>query len=70
MNQEAISQIPQLLRERQQKAEPEDPFISTRIPITNLAVYPKLNEALPSIKEDFYRTKLSEEEKKEAIHSC
>ncbi|OMJ19618.1 hypothetical protein AYI69_g6555, partial [Smittium culicis] len=84
MNQKAINQISvnqeqfnelsemfkQLLREIQHSAEPDDPFISTRIPITDLAVYPELNEALPSIEEDFYRTKLSEEEKKEAIHSC
>ncbi|OMJ13607.1 hypothetical protein AYI69_g8932, partial [Smittium culicis] len=84
MNQEAISQIPvnqemfnkltemlkQLLHERQQNAEPKDPFISTKIPITDLAVYPMLIEALPSIEDDFFRTPLSEEERKEAIHFC
>ncbi|OMJ19910.1 hypothetical protein AYI70_g4434 [Smittium culicis] len=62
--------VKQLLRERKQNSEPEDPFISTRIPITDLAVYPELIEALPSMEDDFFRTPLSEEERKEAIHSC
>ncbi|OMJ14918.1 hypothetical protein AYI70_g7600 [Smittium culicis] len=74
VNQEQFNEIAemfkQLLRERQQNAEPEDPFISTRIPITDLAVYPELIEALPSIEDDFFRAPLSEEERKEAIHSC
>ncbi|OMJ15753.1 hypothetical protein AYI69_g8090, partial [Smittium culicis] len=67
---ELTEMVKQLFRERQQKAEPDDPFISTRIPITNLAVCPELIEALPSIEDDFFRTPLSEEESREAIHSC
>ncbi|OMJ19676.1 hypothetical protein AYI69_g6528 [Smittium culicis] len=69
MNQ-AISQIPVNQEQFNELTEmPEDPFISTRIPITDLAVYPELIEALPSIEDDFFRTPLSEEERKEAIHS-
>ncbi|OMJ15904.1 hypothetical protein AYI69_g8036, partial [Smittium culicis] len=63
MNQEAISQIPVNQEQFNELTEmPEDPFISTRIPITDLAVCPELIEALPSIEDDFFRTPLSEEE--------
>ncbi|OMJ27954.1 hypothetical protein AYI69_g2585, partial [Smittium culicis] len=47
--------VQQLLRERE---------------LTDLTVYPELIEALPSIEEDFFRTPLTEEERKIAIHSC
>ncbi|OMJ18514.1 hypothetical protein AYI69_g6982 [Smittium culicis] len=40
-----------------------------QISITNLTVYPELIQALPSIEDDFFRATLSEEERKEAIHS-
>ncbi|OMJ19946.1 hypothetical protein AYI70_g4415 [Smittium culicis] len=62
--------VQQLLRERERNAETEDPYVTTRIPVTDLTVYPELTEALPSIEEDFFRTPLTEEERKIAIHSC
>ncbi|OMJ09341.1 hypothetical protein AYI69_g10715, partial [Smittium culicis] len=67
---ELTEMVLELLREKERNAEPEDPYVTTRIPITDLAVYPELIEALPSIEEDFFRTPLTEEERKEAIHSC
>ncbi|OMJ19927.1 hypothetical protein AYI69_g6423 [Smittium culicis] len=84
MDHEGINQVPvsqeqvkeltemvrELLKERELNIEPEDPYVTTRIPLTDLAVYPELTEALPSIEEDFYRTPLTEEERKEVIHSC
>ncbi|OMJ18161.1 hypothetical protein AYI69_g7139 [Smittium culicis] len=68
MDQEGINQVPdsqeqvkeliemvrELLRERERNIEPEDPY---------------LIEALPSIEEDFLRTPLTEEERKEATQS-
>ncbi|PVU87092.1 hypothetical protein BB559_006229 [Furculomyces boomerangus] len=48
----------------------EDVHISTRIPITDLNVYPELIEALPSIEEDFFRTPLTEEERRDVIYLC
>ncbi|OMJ14338.1 hypothetical protein AYI69_g8640 [Smittium culicis] len=42
----------------------------TRIPVTDLTAYPELTEVLPSIEEDFFRSPLTEEERKIAIHSC
>ncbi|OMJ29313.1 hypothetical protein AYI69_g1189 [Smittium culicis] len=82
MDQEGINQVPvsqdqvkeltemvrELLRERERNIEPEEPYVTTRIPLTYLAVYPELFEALPSIEEDFFRTPLTEK-RKEAIHS-
>ncbi|OMJ12599.1 hypothetical protein AYI70_g9005 [Smittium culicis] len=56
--------VQQLLRERERNAETEDPYVTTRIPVTDLTVYPELTEALPSIEEDFFRTPLTEEEHK------
>ncbi|OMJ18750.1 hypothetical protein AYI69_g6884 [Smittium culicis] len=47
----------------------EDPYVTTRIPLTDLAVYPELIEAFPSIEEDFFRTPLTEE-RKESARSC
>ncbi|OMJ27816.1 hypothetical protein AYI69_g2739, partial [Smittium culicis] len=47
----------------------QKPRIRT-IPITYLTAYPELTEALPLIEEDFFRTPLTEEERKIAIHSC
>ncbi|PVU87853.1 hypothetical protein BB561_006145 [Smittium simulii] len=67
MDQETINQIKeltdkvnQLLQERDPQEEPEDPYVTARIPVTDLAIYPELLEALPSI----------EEERKSAIYSC
>ncbi|OMJ14759.1 hypothetical protein AYI70_g7694 [Smittium culicis] len=40
------------------------------MPLTDFAVYPELIKALHSIEEDFFRTPLTEEERKETIHSC
>ncbi|OMJ28196.1 hypothetical protein AYI69_g2339 [Smittium culicis] len=84
MEQEAVTQAPmeqdqlklltdlvqQLLRERNNAREPEDPHVTTRIPVTDLTVYPELIEALLSIEEDFLRSPLTEEERKIAINSC
>ncbi|OMJ23569.1 hypothetical protein AYI69_g4923, partial [Smittium culicis] len=62
--------VQQLLREKERNQEPEDPYVTTRIPVTDLTAYPELTEALPSIEEDFFRSPLTEEERKIAIHSC
>ncbi|PVU90120.1 hypothetical protein BB561_005020 [Smittium simulii] len=50
--------------------EPEDEFITTRAPASELKIYPMLKDALPSIEEDFFRIQLTEEERKDAIYSC
>ncbi|PVU96723.1 hypothetical protein BB561_001014 [Smittium simulii] len=34
--------------------EPEDKFITTRAPASELKIYPMLKDALPSIEEDFF----------------
>ncbi|PVU92529.1 hypothetical protein BB561_003768 [Smittium simulii] len=34
--------------------EPEDEFITTRAPASELKIYPMLKDALPSIEEDFF----------------
>ncbi|PVU88097.1 hypothetical protein BB561_006029 [Smittium simulii] len=49
---------------------PEDEFITTRAPASELKIYPMLKDALPSIEEDFFRIQLTEEERKDAIYSC
>ncbi|PVU86851.1 hypothetical protein BB561_006524, partial [Smittium simulii] len=51
----------QLLRERENNQGLGDPYITTRISLT---------EALPSIEEDFFKLPLSKKERKMAIHSC
>ncbi|OMJ27375.1 hypothetical protein AYI69_g3189 [Smittium culicis] len=61
--------VRELLREKERNAKPEDPFVTTRIPLTDLAVYSELIEAILSIEEDFFHTPLTEEERKEEIHS-
>ncbi|OMJ12332.1 hypothetical protein AYI69_g9446, partial [Smittium culicis] len=61
--------VQQLLRKKERNQEPEDPYDTTRIPVTDLKAYPKLTEALPSIEEDFLHSPLTEEERKIAIHS-
>ncbi|OMJ28349.1 hypothetical protein AYI69_g2179 [Smittium culicis] len=67
---ELTEMVRELLRERERNTEPEDPYVTKKTPLTNLTVYPELIEALPSIEEDFFRTPLTEIEKKEEIHSC
>ncbi|OMJ13946.1 hypothetical protein AYI70_g8196 [Smittium culicis] len=62
--------VQQPFRERERNAETEDSYVTTRILVTNLTVYPELFEALSSIEEDFFRTPITEEERKIAIHSC
>ncbi|OMJ24706.1 hypothetical protein AYI70_g1395, partial [Smittium culicis] len=62
--------VQQLFRERNREQKPEDPHVTTRIPVTDLTSYPALTEALPSIEEDFFRSPLTEGERKIAIHSC
>ncbi|OMJ09425.1 hypothetical protein AYI70_g10931 [Smittium culicis] len=84
MGQDNINQVPviqktvkkltkmvrKLLNEKERNPKPEDPGVSTRVPLTDLAVYSGLIEAPPSIEEDFFCTPLTEEEMKEEIHSC
>ncbi|PVU90749.1 hypothetical protein BB561_004751 [Smittium simulii] len=36
--------------------EPEDEFITTRAPASELKIYPMLKDALPSIEEDFFHS--------------
>ncbi|OMJ07797.1 hypothetical protein AYI69_g11320 [Smittium culicis] len=62
--------VQQLFRERNREQEPEDPHVTIRIPVTDLTSYPALTEALLSIEEGFFRSPLTEEERKIAIHSC
>ncbi|PVU91644.1 hypothetical protein BB561_004279 [Smittium simulii] len=58
---ELTEKVNQLLRERGSQEEPEDPHVTTRIPVTDLTAYPELIEALLSIEEDFFRIKRGEE---------
>ncbi|OMJ24352.1 hypothetical protein AYI70_g1639 [Smittium culicis] len=51
--------VKELQRDKERNAEPEDPYVTTRIPLTDLAVYSELIEALPSIEKDFFRTPLT-----------
>ncbi|OMJ20033.1 hypothetical protein AYI69_g6387 [Smittium culicis] len=54
-------------------AEPSveiDQNISASIPATILNVYPELESLIQSMSEDFYRTMLTDEDKKEAIYGC
>ncbi|OMJ15791.1 hypothetical protein AYI70_g7024, partial [Smittium culicis] len=37
--------VQQLFRERNREQEPEDPHVTTRIPVTDLTSYPALTEA-------------------------
>ncbi|OMJ20737.1 hypothetical protein AYI69_g6095 [Smittium culicis] len=62
--------VQQLVREKERNPKPEDPYVTTRIPVTDLTAFPELTEALPLIEEDFFRSPLTEEERKIAIHSC
>ncbi|OMJ24042.1 hypothetical protein AYI70_g1851 [Smittium culicis] len=61
--------VKELICEKERNAEPDDPYATTRIPLTNLAIYTKLIKALPSIEEYFFRKILTKEERKETIHS-
>ncbi|OMJ14428.1 hypothetical protein AYI70_g7876 [Smittium culicis] len=67
---ELTENVIKLLNEQERNLEPEDPYVTTRIPLTDLAVYSELIEALPSIEEDFFDTSLTEKECKETIHLC
>ncbi|OLY79810.1 hypothetical protein AYI68_g6110 [Smittium mucronatum] len=60
----------QLMREREPQLEEEDPFVTPRIPITELSVYAELSEALSSTDEDFFRTPQSDEDRKTALYTC
>ncbi|OMJ12079.1 hypothetical protein AYI70_g6322 [Smittium culicis] len=48
----------------------DDQHISVSSPATVLNVYPELESLIPSMSEDFYRTMLTDEGKKEAIYAC
>ncbi|OMJ30109.1 hypothetical protein AYI69_g359 [Smittium culicis] len=51
---ELTEMVKELLRDKERNAEPEDPYVTTRIPLTDLTIYPELIEALTSIEEDFF----------------
>ncbi|OMJ11684.1 hypothetical protein AYI69_g9739 [Smittium culicis] len=51
----------ELLQEMERNSEPEEPYITTRIPLTDFTVLLELIKALLSIGEDFFRTPLTEE---------
>ncbi|OMJ07791.1 hypothetical protein AYI70_g7529 [Smittium culicis] len=74
VSQETFNKLTEMFRklliEKERNPEPEDPDVTTRVPLTDLAVYSGLIEALPSIEEDFFDTPLTEKEWKETIHSC
>ncbi|OLY78763.1 hypothetical protein AYI68_g7181, partial [Smittium mucronatum] len=67
---ELTALVRQLMREREPQLKEEDLFVNPRIPVTELSVYTELSEALPSIEEDFFRTHLSEEDRKPALYTC
>ncbi|OMJ18040.1 hypothetical protein AYI70_g5596 [Smittium culicis] len=67
---ELTEMVIKLLNEKERNPEPEDPYVATRVPFTDLVVYPELIEALPSIEEELLRTPISEAEKKKAFHLC
>ncbi|OLY79236.1 hypothetical protein AYI68_g6696 [Smittium mucronatum] len=67
---ELTALVRHLMREREPQIEEEDPFVTPRIPITELSVYAELSEALPSTDEDFFRTPLSDENRKTALYTC
>ncbi|OMJ26769.1 hypothetical protein AYI69_g3818 [Smittium culicis] len=48
----------------------EDNYITAHSQMCDLQTYPRLIESLPSLDEDFFRAPLSEEKKREIIHSC
>ncbi|OLY81836.1 hypothetical protein AYI68_g4057 [Smittium mucronatum] len=60
----------QILREKKIIVDLEDPYFTTGIPVTDLTAYPELTKYLPSIEEDFFRSTLTEAERKIAKHSC
>ncbi|OMJ11186.1 hypothetical protein AYI69_g9929 [Smittium culicis] len=51
----------ELLQEMERNSEPEEPYITTRIPLSDFTVLLELIKALLSIGEDFFRTPLTEE---------
>ncbi|OLY85422.1 hypothetical protein AYI68_g383, partial [Smittium mucronatum] len=67
---ELTALVRQLMLEREPQLNEEDPFVTSRIPVTEFSVYTELSEALPSIEEDFFRTPLSEEDRKTALYTC
>ncbi|OMJ18248.1 hypothetical protein AYI70_g5460 [Smittium culicis] len=56
--------VQKLLREKEINQEPEDPYVTRRIPVTDLSSYPELIEALQPIEEGFYRSPVTEDERK------
>ncbi|OLY82575.1 hypothetical protein AYI68_g3303 [Smittium mucronatum] len=58
------------MRKREPQLDEEDPFATPRIPFTEIPVYKELSEAFPSIEEDFFRTPLSEDDRKNALYTC
>ncbi|OMH83908.1 hypothetical protein AX774_g2571, partial [Zancudomyces culisetae] len=66
--QELSDQVATLLRVREEVNQTEDPHITSRQVVQELSVYNELELVLPSITDDFFRTPLEEEERKEIIY--
>ncbi|OMJ08351.1 hypothetical protein AYI69_g11102 [Smittium culicis] len=68
--QEAVKDLTEIFRkfsnEKERNPETENPYVTTKVPMTDLKVYPELIEALTLIKYDSFHTPLFEE-RKEAI---
>ncbi|PVU93526.1 hypothetical protein BB561_003240 [Smittium simulii] len=47
-----------------------DPFIKTRMPMTELEAYPELLQTIPAMQKDFFCSPMTEEERKNIIYSC
>ncbi|OMJ26316.1 hypothetical protein AYI70_g276, partial [Smittium culicis] len=45
-----------------------DPYAKTRAPQVEIEAYPELMDAIPNMKEDFFRSPLTDEERKEIIY--
>ncbi|OLY80346.1 hypothetical protein AYI68_g5560 [Smittium mucronatum] len=67
---ELTALVRKLIRKREPQLEEEGPFNIPKVPITELSVYAELSEALPSIEKKFFRTPLSDEDRKTALYKC
>ncbi|PWA03802.1 hypothetical protein BB558_000027 [Smittium angustum] len=45
-------------------------YVTKRQPITDLTVYRQLKEIIPSIEEEFFCSRMTEEEKKDVLYTC
>ncbi|OMJ12448.1 hypothetical protein AYI70_g9117, partial [Smittium culicis] len=53
-----------------QALECDDPHIKTKAPMIEVESYPALIEAIPSMDEDFFRSPLEDEVRKDIIYEC